>query len=278
MGHKVNAFSFRIRKNWDSLYFFKNKNILNNFIIQDIQLREYISQVCFHQKKIVYNFKIFRCSNSLFIFFKYLSFFKNIKKKFQRSRFKHNNKFKKLYLKKNKNFLQQKSKKFENINKINFKLPSKINLNKFNDLILNNKNNKLLNKYIKLFYLNKLNKEKNLINIKFKRYKSLYSIKNLKKHLSINICNFFNIKKVFIFCFNSKFPKKRNFKFINFFFKKELYRQNFINISSLVLLSFINKSAKVLSLGISEMFKKLIKHNQFLRVLSRILFIYYKYF
>ena len=208
MGHKVNAFSFRIRRNWDSLYFFKNKNILNNFIIQDIRLREYINQVCFHQKKIAYNFKIFRCSKNLFIFFKFLNFLTSDKK------------------------LQRGS-----INK--------------KDL----KNNSELQKYKRLPY-----------------------IKDLKKHLSTNICKFFKIEKVFIFCFNSGFPKKKNNRFIKYFFKKDFYRKNFIYISNLIVLSLVNKSSKILSLGISELLKKLVKHNQFLRLLSKVLFVYFKFF
>ena len=207
MGHKVNAFSFRIRRNWDSLYFFKNKNILNNFIIQDIRLREYINQVCFHQKKIAYNFKIFRCSKSLFIFFKFLNFLTSDKK------------------------LQKSS-----INK------------------------------------------KDLHNNKLQVYKRLPYIKDLKKHLSTNICKFFKIEKVFIFCFNSGFPKKKNNRFVKYFFKKDFYRKNFINISNLIVLSLVNKSSKILSLGISELLKKQVKHNQFLRLLSKVLFVYYKYF
>ncbi len=210
MGHKVNAFSFRIRKNWDSLYFFKNKKILNHFIIQDIRLREYINQVCFHQKKIAYDFKIFRCSKTLFIFFKFLNFLKFDSKKI-------NKKYKKRSL-------------------------------------IKNCSNKLQN------------------------YKKLPYIKNLKKHLSTNICKFFNIKKVFIFCFNGGFPKKRNNRFIKSFFKKDFYKQNFLFISNLILLALINKSSKILSLGISITLTKLVKHNQFLRLLSKILFIYYKYF
>lgn len=214
MGHKVNAFSFRIRKNWDSLYFFKNKNILNNFIIQDIRLCEYINQVCFHQKKIAYSFRIFRCSKSLFIFFKFLNFLKadgskNLKK------------YKKLYTNKNKNI--------------------------------------------------KINNE-------LKKYKKLPYIKDLKNHLSTNICNFFKIEKVFIFNFNTGFPKKKNNRFIKHFFGKDFYRKNFLDISNLVVSSLVNKSSKILSIGIAEILKKLIKHNQFLRLLNKILFTYYKYF
>lgn len=211
MGHKVNAFSFRIRKNWDSLYFFKNKNILNNFIIQDIRLREYINQVCFHQKKIAYDFRIFRCSKNLFIFFKFLNFLKSEGNK--------------------------------------------------------NRNQK------------KLSSNKNLkINNELQKYKKLPYINDLKKHLSVNICNFFKIEKVFIFCFNGGFPKKNNNRFIKHFFGKVSYRKHFLDISNLIVLSFINKSSKILSVGISEIFKKLVKHNQFLRLLSQILFTYYKYF
>ena len=212
MGHKVNAFSFRIRKNWDSLYFFKNKKILNDFIIQDIRLREYINQVCFHQQKVAYDFKIFRCSKTLFIFFKFLNFLKFDLKK--------------------------------------------------------------INKKYKKLSLSKGGKSDN----KLQKYKKLPFIKNLKKHLSINISKFFKIEKVFIFCFSGGFPKKLNNRFIKFFFKKDFYRQNFLYISNFVLLALINKSSKVLSLGISMVLKKLVKHNQFLRLLSKVLFIYYKYF
>jgi hypothetical protein len=217
MGHKVNAFSFRIRKSWDSLYFFKNRYFLNSCIIQDIRLREYINQVCFHQKKFVYSFKIFRCSKSLFIFFKFLNFLV-LDKRFKKS----------------------------------FYIQKLINL--------------------------KLKKKKKKISTTFQKYKKLPYIKNLKKHLSDNICSFFKIEKVFIFCFLGGLPKKQNSRFLKIFFKKDLYRKNFKNISNLILISLINKSSKVLSLGISEFFKKLIRHNQFLRILSKALFIYSKFF
>ena len=202
MGHKVNALSFRLRKRWDSLYFFKNKNNLNNFIIQDIRLREYINNVCFHQKKISYDFRIFRCSGSLFIFFKAFSF--------------------------------------------------------------------LMNKGMRRKNLKK--------NSKLQKYTNLPYIKSLNNHLSKNICNFFKIKKVFIFCFKNGFPKKRNNRFIKCFFQKDFYKKNFLNISNLISSSLINKSSKILSLGISEFLKKEVKHNQVLRLINKILFIYYKHF
>jgi len=210
MGHKVNALSFRLKKRWDSLYFFKDKKKLNNFILQDISIRKYISQVCFHQKKIAYNFKIFRCSDSLFLFFKIYPFMKYS--------FLKNQKFKKLRRKK-----ENKSKKLQT--------------------------------YLKLPY-----------------------IKNLNIHLSKNICNFFKIKKVFIFSFKSFTYKKRNNRFIKIFFKNLYFQKKFLNIANLVSSSLLNKSSKLLSLGISEFFKKEIKHNQFIRLLNRVLFIYFKNF
>ena len=210
MGHKVNALSFRIRKNWDSFYFFKNKNILNNFIIQDIQLREYINQICFHQKKIAYNFKFFRSSDSLFIFLQIYSFLKyDLRKKIKK------------------------------------------------------KNNKKL-------VLNK--------NQKLEQYKKLPYIKNLNIHLSKNISNFFKIKKVFIFSFKGITYKSRNKRFLRYYLKNYIFRKNFSKIVDLVSFSLINKSSKLLSLGIAEILKKEIKHNQVFSLLNKILFTYFKYF
>ena len=85
MGHKVNAISFRIRKCWDSFYFLNNSLKLNNYLIQDLNIKKYIERVCLHQDKVVLSFKIFRDFNNVFIFLK-LFYWKNYRNKFLRSK------------------------------------------------------------------------------------------------------------------------------------------------------------------------------------------------
>lgn len=215
MGHKVNALGFRLRTRWDSLYFFKNILFLNNSTIRDILICEYINKVCFHQKKIVYDFRIFNCSNILFIYFRVFSFVRKA-------------------LKRRKKFLILKK------NKKNFNIQNK----------------------------------KKRLNI----YKNLLYIKYLKLHLSKYIKEFFLVKNVFIFCYRRNNYKKFYKRFIRKNFKKIFYKKYFKNVSKVVAQSLINKSAKLLSVGISVLFKREKKHTRFLGNLKNILNKFFKFF
>jgi hypothetical protein len=85
MGHKVNATSFRIKKNWDSSYFLNNSLKLKNYIFEDISIRKYIERICIHQDKIILNFKTFRDNKTLVVFLK-VFYWKNYRNKFLRTK------------------------------------------------------------------------------------------------------------------------------------------------------------------------------------------------
>lgn len=196
-------------------------------MIEDIYIRNYIDQVCLHQNKISYDYKIFRTSDHLYIFFK--TYF------YSKSNFL--------------NFL--KKKKFKKKKRYRL-LSKKRNLRKKQTLCLNN-----------VHYVNR---------------KKLLYIKNLQNHLTKYITKFFKIKHVYIFNFKSKFYGKSLFRY-KFFLKKNFskffFRKNFLSISNLIYISLGNKSANLLSKGLSILLKKEIKHNQFFRFLNKLLFLHF---
>jgi hypothetical protein len=85
MGHKVNAVSFRLRKNWDSLYYINNSISLQNSIIQDLFIKKYIERICFHQDRFLLKLKIFRSTSSIIIFIKTF-YWKNLRNRYLRSK------------------------------------------------------------------------------------------------------------------------------------------------------------------------------------------------